>query len=176
MHIEGAQIDSTEATDRAPHPNAAPSERPASEPLVWQAGQVSPSETTEQSDPVRGTRGGDTRIREEQTSGAPPEIGMSPEDALTDVPIRMYSANWCGVCRKARAFMAKNGIRYTEYDVEHDAAAKARASELRPDGGIPLIQVDGQLLVGFSPDSFARVLEQAIVRRTKRPVQISFAD
>jgi len=75
-----------------------------------------------------------------------------PEQAT----IIMYSTEWCGACKKARAFMKKEGIAFVEKDIERDkAAAKELQDKLRrsgtPSNGVPVIDINGQLMRGFDP-------------------------
>lgn len=69
-------------------------------------------------------------------------------------PVTMYSTTWCGVCRKARDFLGKEGIAFVEKDVEKDPgaaaelAAKARAAGVDA-SGVPVFDVGGTLMPGF---------------------------
>lgn len=37
--------------------------------------------------------------------------------------VTMYSTPWCGYCRRLKAQLGREGIGYTEVDIEQDAAA-----------------------------------------------------
>jgi glutaredoxin len=76
----------------------------------------------------------------------------------------MYSTTWCGVCRSARAYLNANNMRYTEYDVEANAAARAEHRRLNPAGGVPTFDIGGEVLVGFSDRGFERALDAAAAR------------
>lgn len=75
--------------------------------------------------------------------------------------IIMYSAAWCGVCKKANRFLTKEGIPFIEKDIEKD---KSAASELRNKAqqagvsasGVPVFDVGGRILPGFDPDTLKR--------------------
>ncbi|MBL4850730.1 MAG: DUF4124 domain-containing protein [Gammaproteobacteria bacterium] len=70
----------------------------------------------------------------------------------------MYSATWCGVCKKAKAYFAAEGISYKDYDIEN--SRKGRADYKRLKGtGIPIIMVDKERLNGFSRGRFEKVYE-----------------
>lgn len=76
--------------------------------------------------------------------------------------IIMYSTAWCGVCRKASAFMAKEGLAFVEKDIEKDkAAAKEYAAKMKaagkPGGGVPVFDVGGQILSGFDQATLLRL-------------------
>jgi len=84
--------------------------------------------------------------------------------ARRSVNVTMYSTSWCGVCKQARGYMQQRQISYTEIDVDHDAAARARQQALNPRGSVPTIAIDDLVLIGFSPES----LEDRINRAAKR--------
>jgi glutaredoxin len=80
-----------------------------------------------------------------------------------NVTITMYSTSWCGHCARARAYMHEKDIAFTDYDIEQDADAHARAKLLNASGSVPIIQIDGLLMVGFG----AEALEDRIDRAAK---------
>jgi len=70
----------------------------------------------------------------------------------------MYSATWCGVCKKAKAYFAAEGIAYKDYDIEN--SRKGRADYKRLKGtGVPIIMVDKERLNGFSRGRFEKAYE-----------------
>lgn len=77
----------------------------------------------------------------------------------------MYATTWCGSCRRARAYLDHNGIAYTEYDIDEDADAKERLSEINPRRSIPTFQIDDIVQIGFSEESLEHKLNQAVRQR-----------
>ncbi len=71
----------------------------------------------------------------------------------------MYSADWCGYCRKARSYFQANGVSFRERDVDKDPAARAEYERLGG-SGLPLILVGGKRLNGFSEASFRSLYER----------------
>ena len=68
----------------------------------------------------------------------------------------MYSASWCGVCKRARSYFRSHHIPFKEYDVE--TTAKGRRDYKRLKGkGVPLILVGGRRMTGFSPGRFEQL-------------------
>ncbi|MGW5050137.1 glutaredoxin family protein [Actinokineospora sp. NPDC004072] len=63
--------------------------------------------------------------------------------------VTLYGADWCGDCRRAKAWLRRADVPFTEIDVEHDAEARAKAVELA--GGrtnIPVVILpSGEVLV-----------------------------
>jgi len=73
-----------------------------------------------------------------------------------DKNITMYSAQWCGVCRKAKRYFKQKGIAYKEYDIDKSKEAKLKYKELNA-RGIPVIFIDDTRLNGFSIAQFEQV-------------------
>lgn len=84
------------------------------------------------------------------------------------VEVVVYSTAWCPACRSLRDYLTKRGIRATEYDIERNRSARARQRELNPRGGVPTMEIDGQVLVGFSPRGIEAALDRAARARLQR--------
>jgi glutaredoxin len=89
-----------------------------------------------------------------------PTVSGSASAGATRPDIKMYSTEWCGYCQKAREYMARNRIRYTELDVEKSPAAKAEYQRLGG-RGVPVILVGTQRMNGYSEERFAQMLKAA---------------
>ncbi len=76
----------------------------------------------------------------------------------SQAPVTIYSASWCGVCKKAKEFMREQGIAYVEKDIEKDPQAaadiqrKAQAAGVSTNG-VPIFDVGGRIMGGFDPQS-----------------------
>ncbi len=69
---------------------------------------------------------------------------------MSDTPnVTIYTATWCAFCHAAKDYMDKKGIKYTDKDVEHDANALKESVEKSGQRGIPVIDIDGTVIVGF---------------------------
>jgi glutaredoxin len=71
----------------------------------------------------------------------------------------LYSAAWCGYCRKAKAYPAGHKLPFQEVDV--DSAAGMAAFAQVGGGGIPVLQARGQTLHGFSPAAYDALFASA---------------
>ncbi len=77
--------------------------------------------------------------------------------------VTLYGTSWCGACAQARKFLRSRQIAFADRDVEKDPAAqaemvrKAKAAGLQI-GGVPVIDVGGQLMLGFDPKELERRL------------------
>ncbi|UCE90476.1 MAG: glutaredoxin family protein [Pseudomonadota bacterium] len=70
----------------------------------------------------------------------------------------LYSAQWCGYCKKARQYLKQRKVRFTEYDVEK---SKQGADEYRSlkGKGVPLIMVGKQRVNGFDQARLEQLLK-----------------
>ncbi len=85
-----------------------------------------------------------------------------PAEAKRDSEVVLYTTSWCGVCKRAKAWLRKKGISFAERDVEKDSAAASELAErcarqgIRA-GGVPVLWAGGRLLVGFDERSYEQV-------------------
>lgn len=88
-----------------------------------------------------------------------PKLTSSKRDTGSDKTVVMYSADWCGVCKEAKAYFQKNNIPFKDYDVENSAKARR---EFRSMGGkgVPIILVGKRRMNGFSAANFRRMYDK----------------
>ncbi|MEX6666711.1 glutaredoxin family protein [Pseudomonas sp. W2-17] len=80
------------------------------------------------------------------------------EHAQANAKVTLYATDWCGYCKQTRRFLDSQGIPYTEFDIEKDAAGR-KAYEALGGRGIPLIDVNGTLIRGFSEEQILAALK-----------------
>jgi glutaredoxin len=68
--------------------------------------------------------------------------------------VTLYSAVWCGYCRKAKAWLGEHGVSYTDIDVDAPGGTAALAQATGGRSGIPVLVVDGHTLNGFSVGAY----------------------
>jgi len=92
--------------------------------------------------------------------------------AAVSSSVVLYGASWCGACRQARQYLEQHGIHVVEKDVESgEAVARELSQKLAragkpPTNSIPVIDVGGQLLVGFDPHALDQALARLKTQRT----------
>jgi len=87
----------------------------------------------------------------------PPPSPVVAESPARDVVV--YTAPWCGWCQKTLAFLDERGVDYVNKDIEAD---EEYASELREKTGgtaIPLVEIDGEQIRGFSASRMTELLD-----------------
>jgi glutaredoxin-like YruB-family protein len=63
--------------------------------------------------------------------------------------VTVYSADWCAFCHAAKDYLDKIGVAYTEKNVEHDIAFAQEAVQRSGQTGIPVLDIDGTIIIGF---------------------------
>ena len=66
----------------------------------------------------------------------------------------MYSAQWCGVCKTAKAYFKENNIPFQELDIDKSEKARKDFEKLKG-RGVPIILLGDKRMNGFSPKRFA---------------------
>lgn len=61
----------------------------------------------------------------------------------------IYSADWCAYCHMAKDYLSKIGVKFTEKNVEEDPAAGLEAVDKSGQRGIPVLDIGGDIIVGF---------------------------
>ena len=81
------------------------------------------------------------------------------------VSITMYTTSWCPSCRAAKAWLANHHQPYFERDIELDPEAKTRMHKLNPSGGVPTINIEDEIIVGYDGPAMDRAIDGAARRR-----------
>ena len=78
--------------------------------------------------------------------------------ASASAAVVLYSAEWCGACRKAKRHLDRNGVEYELRDIDQPAHAEelVRRTGAR---AIPVLEVEGRMITGFSEGSYEALLE-----------------
>lgn len=74
---------------------------------------------------------------------------MTNSSANNQPNITIYSATWCAFCHAAKDYLDKLGITYTDKDIEADPANAQAVIKKSGQMGIPVLDIDGTIIVGF---------------------------
>ena len=66
------------------------------------------------------------------------------------IMITIYSAQWCGFCHAAKNYLDKLGVKYEDRDVDNNPEFAQEAVSKSGQMGIPVIDIDGQIIMGFN--------------------------
>ncbi len=87
------------------------------------------------------------------------------EKAAPKIKAIVYGASWCKPCKKAEKYLKSKGVDVTKKDVEEDEAARKEMQRKlkkvsREGAQIPIIDLAGQIIVGFN----RAVLDKALAK------------
>ncbi|PIR69214.1 MAG: NrdH-redoxin [Candidatus Niyogibacteria bacterium CG10_big_fil_rev_8_21_14_0_10_46_36] len=72
--------------------------------------------------------------------------------------VSIYTTPSCQYCKMAKAFFQEHNIQYSEYNVATDAEKRNEMIERSGQMGVPVIDVDGNLVVGFNQETLSKLL------------------
>lgn len=61
----------------------------------------------------------------------------------------IYTTPYCVYCRMAKEFFKKNSVQYEEKDVAVDLKAREYMLQRSGQMGVPVIEVNGKIIIGF---------------------------
>jgi len=64
--------------------------------------------------------------------------------------VKIYTTPFCVYCKMAKDYFKKAGVEYVEFNVAADERAREEMVEKSHQLGVPVIDVDGQIFVGFN--------------------------
>lgn len=88
------------------------------------------------------------------------EFERRVDDARRTVDVTIYGAAWCPSCKQARAWLDAQGMAYSERDIDRSEEANRTVHRLNPAGTIPVIDVEGEVIVGFAPEVMDRTIRR----------------
>ncbi|MBI5003195.1 glutathione S-transferase N-terminal domain-containing protein [Candidatus Woesearchaeota archaeon] len=75
------------------------------------------------------------------------------------VKVIVYSTNSCPWCVKVKDFLKENKIDYIEHNVAEDAKALQNMEEKSGQRGVPVLDINGTIIVGFDRDAIKAALK-----------------
>lgn len=72
--------------------------------------------------------------------------------------VKIYSTPWCTYCKMAKAYFDQNGVKYEEINVQGNPAAQQEMIHKSQQMGVPVIDVNGKIIVGFDRPALAEAL------------------
>jgi glutaredoxin len=91
------------------------------------------------------------------TPDKPTQLPPKPvEKRLSSAPV-LYTANWCGYCKLAKAWLGENRVSFQEVDVD-TPEGRAAYNETGASGGVPLLMKSNHYVKGFSSAAYEALL------------------
>jgi glutaredoxin-like YruB-family protein len=70
----------------------------------------------------------------------------------------IYTAVWCPWCKRTKQFFDEHGVKYEERDIEKDPKNAEEVVEKSGQMGIPVTDIDGEIVVGFDKERLSELL------------------
>lgn len=133
------------------------------EPTLGEGEEPTEGSPTEPAEPpaVIAARTAELERTREQAQHAAQQL----DAARRSVKVILYTTERCTRCTEARSYLVAQGIYPTERDIDKDARARARHRALTRKGGLPALEVDGKVLVGFQPERLDKAIQRAVTAR-----------
>jgi glutaredoxin 3 len=74
--------------------------------------------------------------------------------------ITTYTLSWCPHCKALKEYLSKNNIEYENIDVEENEDKAEDIIEKTGQSGFPIIDIDGEILIGFDIDKIELLLKK----------------
>ncbi|MBU2561432.1 MAG: glutaredoxin family protein [Nanoarchaeota archaeon] len=75
--------------------------------------------------------------------------------------IRVYSTPTCPWCMKLKAWLKSKGIEFENIDVSEDQEAAQAMIKKSGQMGVPQIEINGKMIVGFNPEAIEAELKKS---------------
>lgn len=79
---------------------------------------------------------------------------------MSEPIVTIYTTTWCGFCKMAKNYMQQLGIPFIEKDVERDEQAAHESVEKSGQMGVPVIDVNGTIILGFDRPGLDHALKK----------------
>ena len=73
--------------------------------------------------------------------------------------VTIYTTPSCVYCKKTKAFFHEHNVTYSEKDVSQDSAAVDEMVQKSGQMGVPVIDVDGAIIIGFDETALRDALK-----------------
>ena len=72
--------------------------------------------------------------------------------------VKLYSTPSCGYCKMIKSYFRERGVKFTEYNVASDERKQAEMQYKSRQMGVPVIDFNGKIIVGFKKDQLDRLI------------------
>jgi len=74
--------------------------------------------------------------------------------------VKVYSTPTCPYCKMVQEYLKEKGVEFEHIDVAADQKAANEMIEKSGQMGVPVIDIDGKIIVGFNKEEIEKVLSQ----------------
>ena len=77
---------------------------------------------------------------------------------MSEKEVRVYSTPTCSFCRMTKNFLQSNNIKFKEFNVAEDQAAREEMVNKSGAMSVPVIEIDNEIIVGFDQEKIKEKL------------------
>ncbi len=72
--------------------------------------------------------------------------------------VKVYTTPTCPYCQALKEWLGENNYQYENYDVSVDEKARDKMIEISGQMGVPVIDIEGEIVIGFDKEKIAELL------------------
>ena len=73
--------------------------------------------------------------------------------------VKVYSTPTCPYCVALKNFLKENNIDFEDIDVSQDDKAREEIIKKTGQMGVPIVDIDGEIIIGFDKEKISRLLK-----------------
>lgn len=73
--------------------------------------------------------------------------------------VTVYTTTTCPYCDMAKRYLKENKIEFKEVNVQNDPKAATEMVEKSGQMGVPVLDINGQIIIGFDKDAINKALK-----------------
>ena len=73
--------------------------------------------------------------------------------------VKIFSTPFCIYCVSLKQFLKEHNIEFEEVDVSKDKAAQEEMIKKSGQMGVPVVEIDGEIIVGFNKNKIVELLD-----------------
>jgi glutaredoxin 3 len=73
--------------------------------------------------------------------------------------VRVFSTSSCPYCVTLKAYLEEHNIAYEDLNVGEDQAARQEMIDRTQQMGVPVVEIDGQIVIGFDKERINQLLK-----------------
>jgi glutaredoxin-like YruB-family protein len=81
--------------------------------------------------------------------------------------VKIYTTPACPFCLMTKKYLKEKGAEFEEIDVSKDEKAAQEMIKKSGQMGVPVIEIDGQIVIGFDKEKIEKLLKVANNKRIK---------
>lgn len=86
---------------------------------------------------------------------------MDTQETNTQAQVEIYSTESCHFCHMAKEWLTAKNIPFVDYNVGENMERRKEMVEMTGQLGVPVIKIADNVMVGFSPEQMAKILNIA---------------